>query len=278
MSPRDQNQLPHYDRRPGTGPTLVFLHYWGGSGRTWAPVISALPGRDVLTLDFRGWGRSRTLPGPYDLRQLAADTHAVLTAVGVSDFVLIGHSMGGKVAQLVAAAKPGGLHGIALVAPAPARPAAHVDPQYQERLSHAYDSAGAVAGARDTVLTAARLPAALEAQVVEDSLASTPAARVEWPLRGTAEDISAETQRIAVPALVVAGERDLVEPAEVLRANLLPYLADAELAVIAGSGHLVPLEAPEALAALITTFSPPSPRTSSTVGTVDLTVFPAPTR
>jgi pimeloyl-ACP methyl ester carboxylesterase len=256
MNPHDQNQLPHYERRQGTGPSLVFLHYWGGSGRTWAPVISALPERDLLTLDFRGWGRSHTLPGPYDLRQLAADTRAVLSASGVSDFVLIGHSMGGKVAQLVAAAKPGGLRGIVLVAPAPARPAAHVDPQYQEGLSHAYDLADSVASARDSVLTATRLPAALRAQVVEDSLASTPAARVEWPLRGIAEDISAETQRVTVPALVVAGERDMVEPAEVLRANLLPYLDDAELAVVPGSGHLLPLEAPEALAALITTFSP----------------------
>lgn len=255
MTSYDQNQLPHYERRPGAGPTLVFLHYWGGSGRTWAPVISALPGRDTLTLDLRGWGHSRTLPGPYDLRQLAADTRAVLGAAGVSDFVLIGHSMGGKVAQLVAAAGPGGLRGLVLVAPAPARPAASVDAQYRAGLSHAYDSAEAVAGARDVVLTATALPAALRAQVVEDSLASAPAARTEWPLRGIAEDISAETQRITARTLVVAGEHDRVEPAEVLRTNLLAYLAHAELAVVPGSGHLIPLEAPEALAALIPSFS-----------------------
>jgi pimeloyl-ACP methyl ester carboxylesterase len=256
MNPYDQNQLPHYERRPGTGPTLVFLHYWGGSGRTWVPVISALPGRDVLTLDFRGWGHSRMLPGPYDLRQLAADTRAVLAAAGVSEFVLVGHSMGGKVAQLVAATGPGGLRGIVLVASAPARPAVYADAQYRKELSHAYDSAESVAGARDTVLTTTGLPAALEAQVVEDSLAGARAARAEWPLRGIVEDVSADTRRITVPALIVAGERDLVEPAEVLRANLLPYLGDAELAVIPESGHLLPLEAPDALAALISEFSP----------------------
>jgi pimeloyl-ACP methyl ester carboxylesterase len=263
MTSYDQNQLPHYERRPGTGPTLVFLHYWGGSGRTWAPVISALPGRDTLTLDFRGWGHSRTLPGPYDLRQLAADTRAVLGAAGVAEFVLIGHSMGGKVAQLTAATGSDGLRGLVLVAPAPARPAASIDAQYQEGLSRAYDSAEAVADARDTVLTATRVSAAFQAQIVEDSLASTPAARTEWPLRGIAEDITAESQRITARTLVIAGERDRVEPADVLRTNLLAYLAHAELAVVPGSGHLIPLEAPDALAALISGFSPAwSPSTS----------------
>jgi pimeloyl-ACP methyl ester carboxylesterase len=264
MTSYDQNQLPHYERRPGIGPALVFLHYWGGSGRTWAPVISALPGRDALTLDFRGWGHSHTLPGPYDLRRLAADTRAVLRAAGVSEFVLVGHSMGGKVAQLVAATKPDGLRGLVLVAPAPARPAASIDAQYRAGLSHAYDSAEAVADARDTVLTATELPAALRAQIVEDSLASTPAARAEWPLRGIADDICAETQRITARTLVIAGEHDQVEPAEILRTNLLPYLGDAELTVVPGSGHLIPLEAPEALAVLISGFPPAwSPFTSA---------------
>lgn len=53
-----------YDYRPGTGPTLVFLHYWGGSARTWAPVIDRLEGRGTLSIDFRGWGRSGACPAP----------------------------------------------------------------------------------------------------------------------------------------------------------------------------------------------------------------------
>lgn len=251
MTSHDQNRLPHFERRHGAGPTVVFLHYWGGSGRTWAPVIEQLPERDVVTIDFRGWGNSRTLPAPYDLHRLAADTSAVLEATDVSEFVLVGHSMGGKVAQLVAATGPGGLRSIVLVASAPARPPVYVDAAYQEHLAHAYDGAEAVADARDHVLTATGLSAPLRGQVVEDSLASAPGARTEWPLRGIAEDITAQTRRITVPALVVAGEHDLVEPVEVLRDNLLPYLADATLTVVPGSGHLLPLESPQALAALI---------------------------
>lgn len=68
-------------------PTLVFLHYWGGSSRTWAPVIARLENHATLAIDFRGWGRSNTLPGPYRLHQLAQDTLDVIAAAGVSDYL-----------------------------------------------------------------------------------------------------------------------------------------------------------------------------------------------
>lgn len=57
-----------------------------------------------------------------------------------------------------------------------------------------------------------------------------------------------------MPALVIGGEHDHVEPVDVLRDNLLPYLADAEFTVVPGTGHLMPLEAPDALAAAIGAF------------------------
>ncbi|MFE2884647.1 alpha/beta fold hydrolase [Streptomyces sp. NPDC059272] len=248
--------LPVYDHRPGTGPTLVFLHYWGGSARTWDLVVDRLPGRAVLTVDFRGWSRSGGLPGPYTLGQLADDTLAVIADAGVTDHVLVGHSMGGKVAQLVAATRPAGLRGIVLVGSGPAKPSAQITPEHQEALSHAYDSDESVAGARDHILTATRLPTSIKARVSVDSRAGTDAGRAEWPLHGIAEDITKHTSMIDVPALVVAGENDQVEPADVLRANLLPYLSQAEFTVIPSTGHLIPLEAPADLSDAITAFAP----------------------
>ncbi|MGW6316620.1 alpha/beta fold hydrolase [Streptomyces sp. NPDC055099] len=256
MNTTPSTSLPAYDHRPGAGPTLVFLHYWGGSARTWDLVVDRLAGRDVLTVDFRGWSRSRALPGPYTLGQLADDTLAVLADAGITDYVLVGHSMGGKVAQLVAATRPPGLHGIVLVGSGPARPAAQITPEYRETLSHAYDSEESVVGARDHVLTATELPASLKAQIVTDSRAGADAGRTEWPLRGIAEDITEHTRRVSVPALVVAGQNDRVEPVEVLRDNLVPYLSQAEFMVIPATGHLIPLEAPAGLAATITAFAP----------------------
>ncbi|RCH66702.1 alpha/beta hydrolase [Streptomyces sp. SDr-06] len=248
--------LPTYHHRPGAGPTLVFLHYWGGSARTWDLVVDRLPGRDVLTFDFRGWSRSRGLPGPYTLDRLADDTLAVLADAGVTDYVLVGHSMGGKVAQVVAATRPAGLRGIVLVGSGPAKPSAQITPEYQEALSHAYDSDESVAGARDHILTATELPASIKAQVATDSRAGVEACRTEWPLHGIAEDITERARMISVPALVVAGENDRVEPVDVLRDNLVPYLSQSEFTVIPTTGHLIPLEAPADLVDAITAFAP----------------------
>jgi pimeloyl-ACP methyl ester carboxylesterase len=254
MTSATQHRLPVYDHRPGTGPTLVFLHYWGGSARSWQPVVTRLPGRSTLSIDFRGWSRSSDLPGPYTLDQLAQDTLAVIQAAGLTEYVLVGHSMGGKVAQLVAGTHPKGLVGLVLVGPGPARPAAEITPEYQAGLSHAYDSDELVAGARDNILTATALTEELKAQVVSDSLSGSPDARSEWPLHGIAEDITGHTRQIDVPVLVIAGEHDRVEPVGVLRQNLMPYLADAQLVVIPATGHLVPLEAPDGLAQAILAF------------------------
>jgi len=163
--------------------------------------------------------------------------------------------MGGKVAQLVAATHPKGLAGLVLVGSGPAKPAAEVTPEYRAGLSHAYDSNETAAGARDTVLTATALTEELKAQVVTDSRASAPGARTEWPLHGIAQDITSRTKQIDVPVLVIAGEEDQVEPTELLRQNLLPYLANAQFDVISATGHLIPLEAPDRLTALITAFT-----------------------
>ncbi|MEW2220604.1 alpha/beta hydrolase [Streptomyces sp. NPDC006990] len=260
MNMTQQPPLPTYDHLSGAGPTLVFLHYWGGSARTWNLVVERLAGRDMLTVDFRGWSRSSNLAGPCTLRQLADDTLAVIADAGVTDYVLVGHSMGGKVAQLVAATRPTGLRGIVLVGSGPAKPAAGVTAEYREGLSHAYDSDESVAGARDHILTATELPEPVRSQIVTDSRACTDAARTEWPLRGIAEDVSEHTRMISVPALVVAGEHDLVEPVDVLRDNLVPYLSAAELMVIPKTGHLIPLEAPADLVDTITAFAPGAAR------------------
>lgn len=244
-------------RRQGRGgPALVLLHYWGGSARTWDAVVDRLPaGRGVVRYDQRGWGSSRRLPGPYDLDRLADDVLAVAEGLGLERYVLAGHSMGGKVSQLAAARRPSGLAGIALVAPAPPRPAPMVTPEYQQVLAHAYDSAESVGQALDHVLTAVPLDPAVRDAVVRDSLAGDADARREWPLRGIAADVSAAVARIDVPVLVLAGENDQVEPPSVLREHLLPCLPAARFEVVAKSGHLLPLEAPDAVASALEDFA-----------------------
>ena len=206
------------------GPTaLVFLHYWGGSRRTFAPVIASLSSRcTVVVYDQRGWGAARDLPGPYGIDQLADDVIDVVRELGIGRYVLVGHSMGGKVAQLAASRNPEGLAGVVLVAPAPPRPT--VDADAAQRRSHAYDSRESISDALQRVLTYRPLAAGLREQVITDSLAHNPDALLAWPLHGMTQNITDAAGLIEVPVQVLAGRHDLVDPPASLKANLLPVI------------------------------------------------------
>jgi pimeloyl-ACP methyl ester carboxylesterase len=60
---------------------------------------------------------------------------------------------------------------------------------------------------------------------------------------------------IGVPAIVISGAHDRVDPPDVLRRTLLPRLPQATLHVLPGVGHLLPLEAPREVAALVGGFA-----------------------
>jgi pimeloyl-ACP methyl ester carboxylesterase len=104
-------------------PAVVFLHCWGGSTRTWDRIIAALPPRyRTVAIDQRGWGASEHPTPGYSVAELADDTEGAIEALGLERYFLVGHSMGGKTAQLVASRRPKGLVGLVLVAPAPPSP------------------------------------------------------------------------------------------------------------------------------------------------------------
>ena len=238
----------------GEPTTLVFLHLWGGSHRTFAPVIASLAsGCAVVSYDHRGWGAARDLPGPYGISELADDALAVIAGLGLGRYVLVGHSMGGKVAQLAASRRPEGLAGLALIAPAPPRPA--VDANAAEALTHAFDSRETVRDALQHMLTAQPLPPDLQEQMINDGLAGNREAQLAWPLGGITQDITAATKAIGVPVQVLAGRQDRVDPPESLEANLLPFIPGARMTVLEETGHLSPLEVPEQIAKQLDQFT-----------------------
>jgi pimeloyl-ACP methyl ester carboxylesterase len=90
----------------GAGPPLVLLHGITESHRTWDPLIDqlALDAR-VIAVDHRGHGQSERKP-PFDALTLAADLHAVVTAAGAQEPLVVGHSLGGAVVSIYASTYP----------------------------------------------------------------------------------------------------------------------------------------------------------------------------
>lgn len=243
------------EQRGAGSPALVFLHYWGGSSRTWQHVVDRLvTDFRTVTIDQRGWGRSATPATGYALADLADDAQAVIAALDLERYILVGHSMGGKVAQLIASRQPPGLMGMALIAPAPPVPL-DLPLVARQGMVRAYDTRESVAATIAQVLAPDGLdPADLET-VIEDSLAGAPAAKAAWPLSTSQEDIASALADIEVPAIVISGKHDRVDPPEVLERELLPRLARVQLHVLPQVGHLSPFEAPEAVAKLVGAFA-----------------------
>lgn len=244
----------HVNAQGENGQALVFLHYWGGSSRTWKHVQSVLsPTFRTFALDHRGWGESDAPAEGYGLTELADDAMGVIAALGLSSYVLVGHSMGGKVAQLIASRRPSELAGLILIAPAPPSPMA-LPEAARTAMTHAYDSRASVEATLDQVLTARPISREDREQVISDSLRAAAAAKQAWPMASSQQDISKQVEHIEVPTLVVAGELDRVDPPEILRQSLLAHLPHAVMEVLPGTGHLAMLEAPDAVAAAIENF------------------------
>lgn len=248
-------QLFIKDQGQGQGsPVVLFLHYWGGSSRTWDDVIRHLPFQyRTIAPDLRGWGDSDAPADAYALNDFARDVHVIVKELDLQNYIVVGHSMGGKIAQLFASQRPAGLAGLVLVAPSPPIPLV-LPPEVRVAMQGAYASAESTGMALDHMLTAKPLSTAHRAQAIEDSLRGAPQAVAAWPNSTSYEDISADVHKINVPTLVIAGELDKVDPVGILEAEILTRIKQATMKVIPGTGHLSPLESPIEVAQMIQHF------------------------
>lgn len=245
----------HVEQQGSGDLALVFLHYWGGSSRTWKYVTTPLArSYRTIAVDHRGWGESDAPAAGYSLANHADDVAGVIDALGLRRYILVGHSMGGKVAQLLASRRPGGLTGLVLVGSSMPTPLA-LPAQMREMMLTAYSTREAVEMSIDQVLTAKPLDSADREQVIADSLRGAPQAKEAWPVSTSQEDISDTVSAIAVPTLVIACELDRVDSVEATKSELLPRIPGAVLHVVPGTGHLSPLESPTDLVRLIDQFA-----------------------
>src|SRR4051812_37176895 len=95
---------------------LVLLHAFPVDRRMWEAQASALSDRfRVITPDFRGFGQSAKVPGPFSIETLADDIHALLATMSASPAIVAGCSMGGYTALALAKKYPADLRGLILV-------------------------------------------------------------------------------------------------------------------------------------------------------------------
>ncbi len=234
-------------------PTLVFLHYFGGSSDSWKEITEFLAADfHCVAPDLRGFGASDNSAENYTVENYADDVQTLITALKLENFVLIGHSMGGKFALALAARSPHGLRSLILLAPSPPTP----EPIAENDRKHLLESHGSREAAAETVRKAAalKLPPTIFKRAVNDNLRSSENAWRAWLERESRTDISAKVQLITVPVLVLSGENDETIKRDLLKREVVNHVAKASFISIPKAGHLLPLEVPEITAQLIADF------------------------
>lgn len=223
-------------------PSIVFMHYLGGSARTWLPVMDKLQHKyHCIALDMPGFGDSAHL-SPADIDAQANQVRQTLAAKGIIKPWLVGHSMTGKLAAVMGLQQPEALAGVILVAPSPLTPQPMSEQQFlqqrdwQPTLAHAQ---AFVSGSHVKPLTAL-----IEQQTIEDVLKANPEAFTFWAVKASQEDFGPQFATTELPAMLLLGSADENVPKlDQQIAMTLKHFVGYEYQLLDGCGHLLPLEA-----------------------------------
>lgn len=214
----------------GSGRPLVLLHGNGEDHHVFDRMVPTLgAGRTLVGVDARGHGRSPRGDGPLRIATMADDVAQVLDHLGLAAVDVLGFSDGGNVALELAVRHPAAVGRLVVVG-------ANLDP--------------------------GGLTAPVLAQLRREHAVVGALARVVPALRGRAERLALMTQdpclttddvaRIAAPTLVVVGERDVVRPEHTR--EIVDAVPHARLVVVPGAGHMLPVEEPYRLGAVVAAF------------------------
>ena len=246
----------HYriDGNPDGAP-VVFANSLGTDFRLWDPVLPLLPGGlKFIRFDKRGHGLS-TCPGDrYTMDELVGDVAGLMRALAIEDCLFVGLSIGGIMAQGLAAKYPELLRAMVI-----SNTAAKIGTpeMWRERIEAA--RAGGVEALADAIMQrwfaeATRRERGLELEGWRNMLVRTPTAGyIGCSEAIAANDYSDSTARLTLPTLAIAGSEDGSTPPELVRAtaDLIP---GARFAVIDNAGHLPCVEQPREYARLLTEF------------------------
>jgi 3-oxoadipate enol-lactonase len=248
-------RLHHAIDGPSTGPVVAFANSLGTDLRVWDALLPHLPaGVRALRYDMRGHGLSDAPEGDYWMGDLVADAAGLLDHLGLSGVTFVGLSIGGAVAQGLAAERPDLVRAMVLC-----NTAAKIGtPQsWQERI--AAIRAGGIEAIADGVME--RWFSRHFRESRPDDLALWRHMLTRTPLHGyvgccaalAETDLRDSTARLTLPTLAIAGSEDGATPPDLVR-ETAETIPGARFELVRGVGHIPPVEAPAELGRLISAF------------------------
>ncbi len=226
-------------------PALVFLHYFGGAAKSWEWLIDELSrDYDCLALDLPGFGGSEPLV------DLSIETMAKNVIGQVKRqcpdrvFILVGHSMGGKIAIEVAHRLQfdGNLERLLLLAPSPPTIERMPDEEKKRMLIHPDQTQALITVDNGTSkkLSGERLQTAVETQLAVDDRTWQ-----WWINEGVNESIADHAKNIHLPIDLIVSSDDPAIKTEMTEEETIPNLPEGlKIMWTSGIGHLMQLEDP----------------------------------
>ena len=236
------------------GEVVLFLHGLSDSWLSWREVLERLPrGLRGIALDQRGHGESEQPACCYGMPDLVADAVALLDQLGVARATIVGHSMGGFVAQTLAARHPDRVRRLVIIGNGPT---VRVPPleEFAAAVRQIGDTLPSGFSREFQVSTIYKpiAPAALDAFVAESD--RLPPRVWKGLVAGLlADDERGRAARITAPTLIVNGEKDAFwTPIEAR--SLQQGIRNAELRIFPETGHAVHWERPDAFVRTLSAF------------------------
>lgn len=249
-------EVPWADIR-GSGPAVVFLHGLADTHELWRNQVPALADRfRTIAIDHYGHGRTPLPPGPLTTVAMADGVAALIEAEAAGPVVVVGLSMGGGVAQVLALRRPDLIRALVLVSTGsdflPVTRDRFVTRAAQAEREGMPAVVDATVPRWFTPTFAAAHPDEIE-KTRATVLANDPVAFAAASRANAVRDWTDRLGEITCPVLFIGGAMDPADPARTL-AIYRGRLANLEDALFPDCSHLVPVEAPERFNALLADF------------------------
>jgi 3-oxoadipate enol-lactonase len=241
------------------GQAVVFIHGIGGAGGVWAGQVASFKAAGLVPLapDLAGYG-GRPPISAMDFEGMAEDVEAGIARSGVRRPALVGHSMGGMVAQTMLRRRPDAYAAAVLACTSPAF--GHADGDFQRKF--VADRLGPLDAGKTMAELAPKMVARMMGPKPDpagralalDVMGAVPADTYRAAVRCiVAFDERANLAWIAIPVLCLAGEVDPNAPPQVVE-RMAGKIPRARYVCLPGLGHLPNLEAPAAFDAAVLGF------------------------
>jgi pimeloyl-ACP methyl ester carboxylesterase len=237
------NEIDLYYESHGSGDPLLLIPGLGSDATTWADFIPAFTNYQIVIVENRGSGRSSRPAGPYSMEMMAEDAVGLLEHLGLTRVHVVGKSMGGMIAQWIAARWPDKVRSVVL-----ASTVMHHDSYGDELLElgrivakkaglfETYRLAFLLSYSREYCMNNRSRLEQMQALIARLESSALVHGYCEQSLACQKHDAREIVTKINSPALVIVGKDDIITPPE-FSSELASALSRSELQIFPRGGH-----------------------------------------